>query len=71
MFRRCHFDGDAGQALSGCIDELLGWVDGDHTGRAQPADELGRERPGSATDVEDALRTGYTGKGSHLRSEEN
>ena len=71
MFRRCHFGGDPGQALSNCVDELLGWVDGGHAGRAQAAHELGRERPGPAADVEDALRTGYTGKGSHLRSEKN
>jgi len=71
MFRRCDFDGDPGQALSNCVDELLGWVDGSHAGRAQPADELGRERPRSATDVEHALRTCHACKGSHLRSEKN
>jgi len=70
-FRRRHLDGDAGQALSGCVDEPLRRGHGSNRGGAQPADEFGRERPRSAADVEDTLRTGYTGKRSHLGCEQN
>jgi hypothetical protein len=62
MFRRCLFDLNAGQPFSSREDELIGRVDGRNAGRAEPADKLGRERPGPAADVEDALRPGYTGK---------
>lgn len=68
-FGRCHFDGDAGQSLSGGVDERLGWVDGSHASRPQSANQLGRERPRSAADIEDALGIGNVGEGSNLRSE--
>ena len=48
-------DVDAGMTLTCRLDERLRRIDGRDARRVQPADELGRERAGAATDVEHPL----------------
>jgi len=55
-------DSDAGMTRSSGRDERFGRIDGGHAIGSESGDELGRERTGPASDVEDALTWLHAGQ---------
>ena len=59
-------DVDAAMALLRRRHERLGGIDGGHVVRAEPVDELRRQRAGPAADVEHPLAVGHSGQVGEL-----
>ena len=58
---------DPRMALPGSCDKRLGGIDGRHSRRPNPFDQLGRQRSGTATDIKHSLTTAHAGKVGKLR----
>jgi hypothetical protein len=69
LLRRSPLHCDPRVALSSGLDEGLGRVDGRHSRRSQPLDQLRRQRTWTAADIEDSLTGGDRSKIGELRRE--